>query len=303
MVESETKVVAITGITGFLGNNLNNYLKDEFEILGIGRKTTVSYKDLQNYKYDCLIHLAGLAHDTSVGALENYNKINYELTREVFDDFLKSSAQIFIYVSSVKAVADSIDEILDESTNRNPSTNYGISKKNAEEYILANIPKNKRVFILRPCMIHGYGNKGNLSSLYSFLRLGFPYPFGSYENKRSFLSISNFCFIIKSIIQNSAIQFGVYCLADDESISTNELVEIMRKEMGKETKIWYVSPFIIKIFVMSISIFGQSRLTDIYYKLTENFVVSNLKIKKDFNLHLPYSVTEGLKLTIKTLMK
>ena len=83
--------------------------------------------------------------------------------------------------------------ILTEDTIPNPKTHYGISKLQAENYILdQKLPEGKRVYILRPCMIHGPGNKGNLNLLYTLVKKGFPWPLGAFENQRSFLSIDNF---------------------------------------------------------------------------------------------------------------
>ena len=73
-------------------------------------------------------------------------------------------------------------------------------------------------------MIHGPNNKGNLNLLYSFVKKNIPYPFGSFENKRSFVSIDNLCFVIKELIENKEIPSGVYNISDDQTLSTNELV-------------------------------------------------------------------------------
>jgi len=85
----------------------------------------------------------------------------------------------------------------------------------AEQYILSQpIPEGKRVYILRPCMIHGPGNKGNLNLLYSLVTKGFPWPLGLFENSRSYLSIENLCFIIKELIDREDIPSGVYNVAN-----------------------------------------------------------------------------------------
>ena len=72
-------------------------------------------------------------------------------------------------MSTVKAVADEVKGILSEDEIPNPKTHYGISKRKAEEYLLSKeLPLGKRLYILRPCMIHGPGNKGNLNLLFNF---------------------------------------------------------------------------------------------------------------------------------------
>ena len=140
-------------------------------------------------------------------------------------------------MSSVKAVADGVEGVLDESVIPSPVTAYGKSKLAAEEYILSQkLPKGKRVYILRPCMIHGPNNKGNLNLLYHFVKKGIPYPFGSFENKRSFVSIDNLCFVIKELIENKNIPSGVYNISDDQALSTNELVRNDGRSASKTGK-------------------------------------------------------------------
>ena len=108
------------------------------------------------------------------------------------------------YMNQITTFIFDVDGVLTEDVNPNPKTVYGKSKLAAELYILSKeIPKNKRVYILRPCMIHGPKNKGNLNLLYSFVSRGIPYPFGKYTNSRSFVSIENLCFIINELIDNT----------------------------------------------------------------------------------------------------
>jgi hypothetical protein len=71
-------------------------------------------------------------------------------------------------------------------------------------------------------MIHGEGNKGNLNLLYQLVSKGLPWPLGNFKNQRSFLSIENLCFVIREIVERNDILFGIYQVADDEALSTNE---------------------------------------------------------------------------------
>jgi nucleoside-diphosphate-sugar epimerase len=89
-----------------------------------------------------------------------------------------------------------VEGVLTEEVEPKPLTHYGKSKLMAEEYILSQpLSVGKSYYILRPCMIHGPGNKGNLNLLYQIVQKGIPYPLAAFENKRSFLSIENLCFI------------------------------------------------------------------------------------------------------------
>src|SRR5690606_26024458 len=137
-------------------------------------------------------------------------------------------------------------------------------------------PIGKRIYILRPCMIHGPGNKGNLSALYQIVAKGLPWPLGAFENQRSFLSIENLCFVVKELLENEQIQSGIYNVSDDKPLSTNELIKILGESLGrKKNLIWKVN----QSFVKSLAKFGDySHLplnSERLQKLTENYVVSN----------------------------
>lgn len=298
--------VFITGITGFVGQNLSLYLSKDFYVRGISRtKTTegLTYNEFLQEKigYDAVVHLAGKAHDLKKTFKDyEYYQVNYELTKQLYDQFLQSDANKFIYISSVKAVADTVEGVLTEAALANPITVYGKSKLMAENYILANLPKDKKVYILRPCMIHGPGNKGNLNLLYSLVRKGFPWPLGAFDNQRSFLSIENLCFVIKELLSTETIPAGVYNVADNASLSTNELIALMANSQQKNNRILSISPRLIS---------GMARIGDFLHlplnserlqKLTESYVVSNNKIVKAIGNPLPFSAEEGFKKTFQS---
>ena len=302
--KKEIMKIAITGVTGFVGQNLARYLSD-IDILGISREAkgiNITYPELSLNifnKQKAFIHLAGKAHDLKKTSDDKeYFEVNTELTKSLFDQFLKSDCEVFIYMSSVKAVADSLQGNLDENFEPNPVTAYGHSKLAAENYILSkNIPDNKRVYILRPCMIHGPKNKGNLNLLYIFVSNGVPYPFGKYTNKRSFVSIENLCFIIKELIDNK-IESGIYNIADDISLSTIDLVKIISEVLCKPTRILKVPKLFVR-FIAKIGDFLPIPLnSERLQKLTEDYEVSNLKIKNAIQKELPLSALEGIKKTI-----
>jgi nucleoside-diphosphate-sugar epimerase len=301
------KKVLITGNKGFVGGNLTSFLQHKNkQIKGVSREPNaeeVSYKNLTSKTLNdtsTLIHLAGKAHDLKNSANDNeYFEVNTNLTKRMFDLFIESTCKVFIYMSSVKASADEVlGELLEDAT-PNPITAYGKSKLAAEKYILSKqIPQNKRVYILRPCMIHGPNNKGNLNLLYSFVSKGIPYPFGKYINRRSFVSVENLCFIINELMDNDKIESGIYNVADDESISTIDLVKLISEVLGKPNRILKLP----KLFISFLAKIGDFLPIPInsekLLKLTENYEVSNLKIKNAINKKLPLSSSEGIKKTI-----
>ena len=273
-----------------VGKNLIGFLKG-FYIIDQLKK---DYEVHINQK--AVIHLAGKAHDLKnvTDSLEYYT-VNTNLTKVLFDKFLESNASVFITLSSVKAAADEIDIPLTEDYIPNPISHYGKSKLLAEEYILSKqIPDGKRVYILRPCMIHGPGNKGNLNLLYKIVSKGLPWPLGAFENKRSFCSIENLCFIINELIENEKIPSGVYNIADDEPISTNELINLISVGLRKKPHIWNVPQSLIKSFSKLGDVLRLSLNTERLCKLTETYIVSNNKIKNAINKPLPISAKDGL---------
>ena len=282
--------IFITGSSGFVGLNLIEYLRSFFTFIKYQRETAIEINQ------DIVIHLAGKAHDLKkTSNSDEYYQLNTELTKKVFDAFLDSNAKVFITLSSVKAVADEVDNILTEEDIPNPITHYGKSKLLAEQYILSkDIPLGKRVYILRPCMIHGLGNKGNLNLLYKLVSKGIPWPLGSFDNKRSFCSIGNLMFIIKELINREDIPSGVYNVADDEPLSTNEVISLLAVSQNRIPKIWILPNGLIKAFAKLGDLLQLPLTTERLQKLTESYEVSNQKIKSAIGKNLQVSAKDGL---------
>jgi len=285
---------------------------------------------------DVVIHLAGKAHDTKNQTnAQVYFDINTGLTQKIYDWFLSSEAKKFIFFSSVKAAADKVvGEILTEEIVPSPKGPYGESKIKAENYILSqqsivssqqsvvnsknqfvessresllpttdcalpttNYPL-KSTYILRPCMIHGPGNKGNLNLLYKVVKKGIPYPLGAFENRRSFCSIDNLSFVISGLIEKE-VASGIYNVGDDESLSTNELIKLMAATMDKSTSIWKWNKALVQLAAKVGTVFHLPLNTERLQKLTENYVVSNAKIKQALGVDkMPVRAEEGLRKTI-----
>lgn len=295
--------VTITGASGFVGQNLVRYLKDkQWEV-----ETLSLRDDLWNENFpqtgDAIIHLAGKAHDTSNASSANtYFEINRDLTIAIFKCFLKSDIRDFVFFSSVKAVADSLLNELTENTYPNPKTAYGKSKYEAEQYLLKQVlPDDKRLFIIRPCMIHGPGNKGNLNLLYNVVKKGLPWPLASFDNNRSFLSIDNLSFLVEAMLLKKDLKSGIYNFSDDDTLSTNELVSLIGQTLGKKEKLWNISPSLIRLIVKVGDFLPLPLNSERLKKLTESYVVSNSKIKKKLEIkRLPIAAKEGLIKTFRS---
>jgi nucleoside-diphosphate-sugar epimerase len=291
--------IFITGPKGFVGKYVIEYFKSNYQFTIFNKNESILIQS------DIVVHLAGKAHDLkNFSNSDEYYIVNTDLTKKIFDEFLLSDAKVFITLSSVKAVADTLESELTEEYLPKPITHYGKSKLLAEEYILSKtIPQGKRFYILRPCMIHGPGNKGNLNLLYKIVSKGFPWPLGAFDNKRSFCSIDNLCFIINELIQNENIPSGIYNVADDEPIATNDLIKLIAVSQKKKYHIWNVPKIIIKLLSKLGDFLSLPLNSERLNKLTETYLVSNSKIIKAINKPLPLSSKEGLMKTLNSFNK
>lgn len=309
--------ILITGINGFVGTNFTCSWSKRHKLFGLdikqpdkeGVEQTFGWDNFNNLPpVDAIVHLAGKAHDTKNKRLtHSYFDINVGLTQKIFDYFMESDAKTFVFFSSVKAAADTVPgDILTEDMVPNPVGPYGVSKIKAEQYIL-NFMKNdprvndKNIYILRPCMIHGPGNKGNLNLLYNVVSKGIPWPLGSYENLRSFCSIDNISFVVEQLIVKEGIESGIYHVGDDEPISTNELIGMISESVGKRSRIWRLPKGLMNV-AASIGGVLHLPLDKIRLrKLTENYIVSNDKIKRALGIEsMPVSAIEGMKRTLES---
>lgn len=320
--------ILITGIHGFVGSNLIAVLKERYNLYGLGTVAseiegvikTYSWKDIEPSSFpmrnlphfDTAIHLAGKAHDTNNQSdAQAYFDVNTGLTQKMFDFFLESTAKKFIFFSSVKAVADSVaGDVLREDMVPDPVTPYGESKIAAENYIFSRLKMKdeksgarddgKRVYILRPCMIHGPGNKGNLNLLYNLVKKGIPWPLGGFENRRSFTSIDNLCYVVEGLLRKD-VASGVYHIGDDEALSTNELIALMCEVLGRRPHIWKLNRAMMKCCAGLGSLLHLPLNAGRLRKLTENYVVSNAKIKTVLGIdRMPVRAEEGIKKTIQS---
>ena len=313
--------ILITGVHGFVGSNLVKYLAPANEIYGLDIVAPEKEGVVKTYSWDgldaglvpavdAIVHLAGKAHDMkNQAASEVYFKVNTGLTQKMFDYFLAHSGiRKFVFFSTAKAAADKVDGVLTEEVVPAPAGPYGESKIAAEKYILekmeilrqAQDDRTKQVYIFRPCMIHGPGNKGNLNLLYSVVKKGIPWPLGAFENRRTFTSVENICFAVNGVLTKD-VPSGIYNMGDDEALSTNELIEEICKSLGKKAHIWRL-PKGLMYFVARVGGWLHLPLNpERLRKLTENYISSNAKIKKALGVdRMPVDAREGLKVTLES---
>ncbi|CAN5462876.1 NAD-dependent epimerase/dehydratase family protein [soil metagenome] len=310
--------VLITGVSGFVGSGLVDYLQsiEGVSLVGHGRNQealegrfsrdaiqiipSYSAEIFDELEISCIVHLAGIAHDLSNKyKTEDYREINFKGTESIFREFVKSKATSFIFLSSIKACVDSSDFPVNEEAIPTPLSDYGKSKQLAEQSILSQpLSGAKRAYILRPCMIHGRGNKGNLNILYKYVRSGLPYFFGAYSNQRPFLTAENLNFIILQFVKKE-FPSGIYHLADKGNLSTPDLIRLICSCINKNPRIWSVSPRVLDVFFKLGSRLGLP-FERMKQKLTESLIVSTSKIEAALGEPLPVDLKTGLQTTLKS---
>lgn len=280
--------ILMTGSHGFVGTNLIEALDTTYHII---RWDAREEKPLP--ECDAVIHLAGLAHDTkNTIEAKKYFEVNTELTKKIFDRYLENGARKFIFFSSIKA--------------KDGDTAYARSKKAAEEYILNTDytdDTDKRVYILRPCMIHGKGNKGNMNLLVRWVKKGWPWPLAAFENKRSYASIGNVSFIVEQLLSKN-VESGIYEVCDDEPVSTNDMIDIIYENMGRKARMLRIPRSLMKVGARIGDLFQLPLNSERLGKLTADYVVDNKKIKQALGIEtLPVDAKDGLRISIQSMLK
>jgi nucleoside-diphosphate-sugar epimerase len=283
--------VQLTGASGFIGSNIRKLIKADF----ISSKISLTNSFIINA--ECYIHLAGIAHnsDRKIRS-KDYYSINTDLTKKAFDAFLLSNAKKFILLSSVKSIRNESDSIITEDTTETPSTAYGKSKLEADNYILSqDLPQDKFLYILRPALVTGPGVKGNMLKLYNLSRHPIRCFFSSIPNKRSYCNIFNLAYVIEQIIYRNDIPSGIYLLSDNETLSTSTIIsELSSNKLDHH----YLSKFSKNLFRLLLrldTLMGYTSFFRLLRTLTSNYVVSNAKITKVLGHSLPFSALDGIR--------
>lgn len=281
----------ITGAYGFVGTNLCKYLAEkghECHALDIpaAKRDGVPYASFYTWDeldklpvVDAVVHLAGKAHDLKkVASEQSYFDINVGLTEKIF---AAAKTTRFIYFSSSKADAN--------------GNAYGRSKLAAEQFL------NGRAIVLRPAMIHGPGNKGNLNLLWGIARRGLPWPLAAFENKRSFTSIANICAAVEALCERG--ENGIYPIADDEMLSTNRLIELIAETCGKRAKLWRVPKGVMRMVAKLGDVLHLPLNTERIVKLTEDSFVNNSHLKSQLGWNrMPIRAEEGMRRTLRSFL-
>jgi UDP-glucose 4-epimerase len=292
------KKILITGASGYIGSSfINQYSKYQFERFSFLNQ---KLKDINFEHIDTILHCAALVHQKVEYPYKKYHEINVNYPVKLAKLAKKNGVKQFVFISSI-AVYGEDKEKLDENTSCNPTTPYGKSKLEAEQELLKLTDEIFIVSIIRPPMVYGKDAPGNIDSLMKFVKKIPIIPLGGIENKRSFVSIENLCYIINEVITQQ--KEGIFLASDDKPLSTSRLIELIAKNLNlvKRNGCEAITLCEKKVYLIKIPFFETflKLLKPSFHKrLYGSLEVDNTITKQKLNLRNPYSVEEGIQLMI-----
>jgi nucleoside-diphosphate-sugar epimerase len=207
---------------------------------------------------------------------------------------MRSGVKRFIFISSIGVNGTSSSGPISEGTSPQYNNSYAESKFFAEKSLfqMCQDPNSTMdVVVIRPPLVYGVDAPGNVAKLKNAVSLNIPLPFGNVRNKRHFCSIANLMDFISLCCDLSASKRAsnnLFLIADDDALSTPDLVTLIGKINGKSAKLFPVPVFILRFFFRLIS---KGALED---SLIENFEVSNNKALKVLGWRPIYSPARDL---------
>jgi nucleoside-diphosphate-sugar epimerase len=184
---------------------------------------------------DAVVHLAALAHQPGLAAdrMPEFRRVNTEGTRLLARAAVCGGVRKFVFLSSVAAVCTRSDAPVEDRTPCAPTDVYGRSKFEAESALVAEFKDSRADWcILRPPLVYGPGNPGNMRRLMRLVGTGLPLPFASIRNRRSFMFVDNLVDAILSVLRHRAVVRSTYVLSDGSDFSTPELVRALAAAAG-----------------------------------------------------------------------
>lgn len=231
--------VLITGVDSYVGDSFEQYLSQwpkQYAVDKVDMREPV-WKNKDFSKYDCVFHVAGIAHSDSgkmsARRKDLYYKVNTQLAVETAEKAKEQGVKQFIFMSTANVYGDSAPigerKIITKDTPIHIVNLNGASKYQAEEKLHELETEEFKVVILRSPMIYGGGCKGNYAIL-SWMAKKLPF-FPKVKNARSMLYIGNLMEFVKLMIENE--EQGTFFPCDKEWFCTSEIVKLIAESQGK----------------------------------------------------------------------
>jgi len=322
------KTILVTGATGFIGCHLLPVLhqqgwqttaavRDDFrQPLSIPIKTIKvgEIDDMTDWQeallgIDTVIHLAGRAHilhETISNPEAAFIKVNTKGTINLVKQSLKAGVKHFIFVSSIHAMAAESDDILNENSPCHPDSPYGRSKLQAEQALIQLAKDSDMTWtILRPTLVYGLGNLGNMERLMKLIKRGLPLPFGAIKNRRSFVFVGNLVAAIITCLDHPNAANQIFLISDNQAVSTPQLIRLIAQQIQQPCRLLPVPTTLLR-FLGSLgdrveSITGKNLPFNSYNidRLLGSLAVDSSYIQKTLDWQPPFTLEQGLARTIQ----
>jgi GlcNAc-P-P-Und epimerase len=311
-------MITLIGASGFVGTRLIAELSDK-KCCNIDKKKSYRYDkithfhDIRNKGIEKLllnnvqsVILLAAEHRDDVYPVSLYYDVNVQGTKNVLDAMDRKGIKSIIFTSSV-AVYGLNKSNPDETHPADPFNHYGKSKWQAEELLrewYQKDPENRSLSIIRPTVIFGEANRGNVYNLLKQIASGKFLMIGKGENKKSMAYVGNVVAFIKYLIENDKPGYRVYNYVDKPDFNMNELVSQVRHDLGQDGKMVRVPEWL--------GMLGGYGF-DIAAKLTgKKLPISSVRVKKfcattqfsadkldKSGFKRPYAIEEGLERTLR----
>jgi UDP-glucose 4-epimerase len=264
---SDPLTVLVTGSDGFIGRHLVPYLATHgYKVIAASRSastegpniTAAPLPDLAQpfdwepllQQCDAAVHLAGIAHTYADDDL--YDRINHRATESLAVTAFRCGVHL-VFISSIAAQSGSFsDDELTENDPPKPINAYGRSKLAAEHAIRA---AGGAFTILRPVVIYGQGEKGNLATIRKIARLPIPLPFGGFTARRSVLSVQNLNSAVTTVLTDPQARGETFIVSDPAPVTVADLIARYRAGFGRRP---WLFPLPESLFEFALKAAGQS---------------------------------------------
>jgi nucleoside-diphosphate-sugar epimerase len=212
---------------------------------------------------DAVLHLAAVAHQVGREGPEldlAFARVNRDGTAALARAVAASpSARRLVFVSSIGAIASFADRPLDEAAVPRPDTPYGRSKRAAEEAIESILARAAADWvIIRPPLVYGPGNPGNMARLVGLVRRGLPLPLASLRNARSFVAVANLARLLALALESPAASRRTYHVADAETWSTPELLRVLADAAFIPCRLFHCPPGLLSLAARGADLAGRA---------------------------------------------
>ncbi|MEP6506713.1 MAG: NAD-dependent epimerase/dehydratase family protein [Gemmatimonadales bacterium] len=324
-----TQRILVTGATGFIGRHLCDALAFEGnEVVALTRRAdAVAPKggriavvnDLLDREHvrralegvNSVVHLAARVHSRPEGIADpdsECRRINVDGTAALLDESVNAGVKTFVYISSVKAVADTSETMLTAQTLAEPTDAYGSSKLEAERHLrLVAMKQGIAAPVLRLPAVYGPGMKGNMTRLFRAVERGLPLPFGLIRNRRSFAYVGNVVAAIQALLLSAGAAHQTFYVSDGEDLSTPDLIERIGIALGNRPRMLPVPPAVFGATIYLgglLSRIAPFHLTgDSLSAVLGSLFVDSSTLRETAGFNAPFSVDKGMSLTAEWYKK